>query len=691
MKRCLALLLAIVILLLPCGIPVNAEGTLSENSKSMITFIKDKNNSLLIVRTNYAYMKLGAKWHSDVGVNYCLQMADLLIDTGSSPDKEKYMEVLINIISTYDMDNAADISSQKKQDNLKSIKDYGMDIAKMGGDAVSVYTKLKGIKGELSNIEEVLSKAIDGVGVLADNTNNWLEALTNLETFTQDFSNYNSFLKCIEENSDAELKDAAYTLRNSLKKSFLLKLEAYSKVSSDNFNNYTFFFFDDVFFDAAKAVSEYETDDAYKFIINSSEGAWERFFILKGSWDLGKDIGKLVGNIVVGGEDLINRTLEIEALYDISVILQDKVSDATNEFLTHSIDSDADNYIDEYITYANFLIGCRIRGEYCVYTILAEDAGLLSLLSDKKDAQNWYDDQSSAIIRLKNRVNGIKVTKAMPDSESSIGIDIEDETNHLQEYYNNMEKSGDSRETLDSDGDFYRDFSWKINDYKIKDYNGDGHSELVVQYSVKQQGIEYAEGKKLVIISYEDGEYKQYQYTDGFMEYITPAGGEPVGNYDELFVDDNNNLSIFHVHTMVGLTIVNTISTCCINNGKTEKKYMWSVFYSTDIYAYYSGEYDDSGILYCIDNIDTDHPAFSIISFCEYKDFTNDSGKQIDLNTAKDYCNKTVNVNFVDDFRVLWNEQHEDESLDITKWNFYSKDEFYSKYLKNNPDLAKYW
>ena len=428
MKRCLALLLAIVTILLPCGITVNAEGELSENSKNMITFIKEKNNNLLVSRNNYAYMKLGAKWYSDVGVNYCLQMADLLIDTGSCPDKEKYMEVLINIIATYDMDNAADLSSQKKQDNLKSIKDYAMDIAKMAGDAVSVHSKLKGIKGELSNIEEVLSKAIDGVGVLADNTNNWLEALTNLETFTQDFSNYNSFLKCIEENSDGELKDAAYTLRNSLKKSFLLKLEAYSKVSSDNFNNYTFFFFDDVFFDAAKAVSEYETDDAYKFIINSSEGAWERFFILKGSWDLGKDIGKLVGNIVVGGENLINRTLEIEALYDISVILQTKVLDATTEFLSHSPDDDADAYIDEYVTFANFLIGCRIRGEYCTYSILAEDSGLLSLLSDKTDAKNWYDAQTSAIIGLKNRINHIKTANTTNEytAEELIDKSLED-------------------------------------------------------------------------------------------------------------------------------------------------------------------------------------------------------------------------------------------------------------------------
>lgn len=417
MKRCLSLLLSIVILLLPCGITVNADNNLSGNSESMLAYLNDNNNDLLIKRNNYAYMKLGAKWYSDIGVNYCLQMADLLIDTGSCPDKEKYMEVLINIIAVHDMDNASEISSQKKQDNLKSLKDYGMDAVKMATDAVSVYSGLDGIKGELSNSQEVLSKAIDGVSVLIDNTNNWIDTLTDLETFTQDYSNYNSFLKCIEDNSDGDLKEAAATLRNSMKQAFLLKLEAYGNVTAENFNNYTQFFFDDIFFDAVKSSDEYNTDEAFSFFVNSGEELYERLNILKDSWELGKDIGKLIGN-TVGAENLINRTLEIEALYDISIILQTKVLDTTTDFLNHSVDSDADKYIDEYVTYANFLIGCRIRGEYCTYTILTEDSGLLALLSDKTNAQNWYDEQSSTIMILKDRINSIKTsTVSTPTNE----------------------------------------------------------------------------------------------------------------------------------------------------------------------------------------------------------------------------------------------------------------------------------
>ena len=497
MKKCLTIFLAMVILLLPCGIVVNAENNSSENSKNMLIYLNDKDNDLLIKRSNYAYMKLGEKWYSDVGVNYCLQMADLLIDTGSRPDKEKYMEVLINIIATYDMDNAADLSSQKKQDNLKSLKDYGMDAASLATDAISVYSGLEGIKGELSNAQEALSKAIDGVSVLIDNTNNWIDALTNLETFTQDYSNYNSFLKCVEDNADGELKNAASSLRNSMKQAFLLKLEAYSNVSSENFNNYTKFFFDDVFFDAVKSFDEYQTDKAFRFFVDSGEGLYEIFNILEDSWELGKDIGKLIGNITVGGENLINRTLEIEALYDISVILQTKLLDTTTEFLSHSADNDTDEYIEEYVTFANFLIGCRIRGEYCTYTILAEDSGLLSLLSDKTDAKNWYNDQSSAIIRLKNRINSIKKSNI---SNQSANEDMY--AAYLEEVKALINKYGTGKIADDTSGNS----AYKMTGLcyaKLIDFDNDGNEELLCVYGPTTDGTGYEKPCYMKVFGYD--------------------------------------------------------------------------------------------------------------------------------------------------------------------------------------------
>lgn len=501
MKRCLIVLLTIVTLLLPCGITANAKSELSENSQNMIRFIKEKHNNLLVTRNYYAYMKLGAKWYSDVGVNYCLQMSDQLIDTGSCPNKEKYMEVLINIISVFDMDNASEISNQKKQDNLKSLKDYGMDTAKLAANAVSVYSGLAGIKGESSDAEEALVKAIDGVSVLSDNTTNWIDTLTNLETSTQDYSNYNSLLKCIEENADGELKDAASTLRNSMKQSFLIKLKAYSNVNSENFDNYTQFFFDDMFFDVAKSVGEYQTDEAYRYFVDSSEGLFEKFNVLRDSWDLGKDIGKFIGNITVGAENLINRTFEIEALYDISVILQTKVLASTTEFLNHSKDRNADKYIDEYVTYANFLIGCRIRGEYCAYTVVAEDSGLLSLLSDKTDAQNWYDSQSSTIINLKNRINSIKSNESSITKEESQAKE-KMYTAYSEEIKALINKYGDGKIVDDNTVNGAYNMTG-LSYAKLIDFDNNGNEELLCVYGPTKDGDGYEKPYYMKVFGYD--------------------------------------------------------------------------------------------------------------------------------------------------------------------------------------------
>lgn len=54
-----------------------------------------------------------------------------------------------------------------------------------------------------------------------DNINNWIDTLTNLETVLQDYSNYDSFLEIIEDNADGDLKEAASSMRNSMRKMLL--------------------------------------------------------------------------------------------------------------------------------------------------------------------------------------------------------------------------------------------------------------------------------------------------------------------------------------------------------------------------------------------------------------------------------------------------------------------------------------
>lgn len=187
---------------------------------------------------------------------------------------------------------------------------------------------MTGTSTATSKLEDSISTAVDGISVLIDNTNNWVSTLSGLETIVQDYSEHYEFLELIEKKAkDNNLKDDAATLRNGMSKAMEIKLDSYIDISNQNFENYTEFFFSDVFFDIAKQTAEYESDETLKFFVDSGDSIVSNLVVLGDSWELGTMIGTLVGNVVAGGENLINRVLEMMAVYDISVILQDSIID----------------------------------------------------------------------------------------------------------------------------------------------------------------------------------------------------------------------------------------------------------------------------------------------------------------------------------------------------------------------------
>lgn len=412
MKRAISVLL-IMVLILSVHMTVSANElsnipAQSDSGKKLFQYMQGDDQELLILRKNYGYMTFIEDFRSNVLSLYLLEMTDKLIDTGDKPDKDKYMEILTNIIATYDLDCADDIAKQHNMDNLKSLKDYAMDFAKMGAKAVSV---MVGNNPEVSKLETMISTAINGLDVLIDNTDNWIVALSNLETIIQDYSEHDKFLRLIIDKSDGELKAAAQTLHKGLEKALEIKLDTYRDISDKNYKNYEEFFFSDVFFNVVKQMPEYETDEALKYFVDVGDTIVSKVGTWGSSWELGKMIGTLVGDVVVGGENLINRVLEMMAIYDISVVLQGEIIEKGNEFLTNLGTDSEGSLIDTYVAFSQYLIGCRIRGEYCLYSIVAKDAGLLSWFNKKsaEEAKIWYEEKVERILEIQN--NLLKVCK----------------------------------------------------------------------------------------------------------------------------------------------------------------------------------------------------------------------------------------------------------------------------------------
>lgn len=440
MKKRMISFILVIIMLFSVFTPVYASNSeykqpISAYGDEMLEYLLTDNHKLLVIRDNYGYMQFADKFRQNAASLFLLEMTDLLIQTGMEPDKSKYIEVLINIMGTYELDNATDISTQKSMDNLKSVQDYAMDIVDIGTKAVSF---MVANNPEVSEFEEAISTAIGRMSTLKDDINNWVEALSDLETIVEDYSKYDDFLELIEQKSTGELKEAASTLRSGMRKAFTIKLDTYGEVSDDNFDNFSELFFSDIFWKVLKQTEDYEKDETLKEVVDAGDSFVSKIEDLINSWELALGIGKLVGNVTVGAENLVNRVLEIFALSDISAILQLEVTELSIDFFEKIGTQEEEKSIDQYELFAQYLIGCRIRGEYCLYSIVANDAGLLSWFNKKsaEEAKNWYETKADKILDIQK-----ELLKVKQKNKSNSGIDaFSNSIVEITEYIGNFEQ-----------------------------------------------------------------------------------------------------------------------------------------------------------------------------------------------------------------------------------------------------------
>lgn len=473
MKRIISIILTLT---LSICIPISATetnntSTYSVAEKKLLKYLQSNDEKLLVSRNGYRYMKFIEDFNSNALSLYLLGMTDKLIETGAKPDKEKYVEVLVNIIATYDLDNATDIAKQRKNDHLKSSKDYVVDFAEIGKNTVSV---MVGNNPSASKMEKEISTAIDYIGELINDIDYRIEALSNLETVIQDYSKHDAFLKIIEDNTDGDLKKAAKTLRNSMTESMKIRLETYQNITVNTLENFGESLFTDISLDVLKERPEYKKDKDFKAFVDLGADFKEKIGLLDASWELGKKIGTLVGDITVGAEDLINRVLEMMALYDISIVLQEKVLEIGKDFLSNYEATTENSHIDTYITFSQYLVGCRIRGEYCLYSLVANDSGLLSWFNKAtvEEVKKWYDKKAEQIVLIQDELLRILSAKDLGNIYNLYKEMVEQ---NIQQYGDATLKLNENEFRLS--GVSYMDFM---------DFNNDGIEELLIYY---QDGV----------------------------------------------------------------------------------------------------------------------------------------------------------------------------------------------------------
>lgn len=400
LRKIIALFLVTVLLVPPFY--ATAEEGPSDNEKkqivqNMMQHIASQSYDTIIREGICYYPEMIENILSDTPATSTIELVSYMADMGSLIDisEEKYCEVLVNIMAISEYNNASDIAAQKEQDNLKTLQDYGMDVAEMSANAANIMTGT----ASLGTLGEGINLAISSLEVLASNTDNWIQALSNLETITQNYASFELFLDSVQNSAVTSLRSAAKKLQQGMETAMKLKLETYADVSNENFENYQAFFFQDVFFTAVKNSSEYSADQTLAYFVDLGDAAVNAFSVLTSSWELGKQIGTLIGNLTVGGENLLNRLQEIlVAVYIRRALITTMMDNITRFATNYSNENTEDLYeiSEEYVALARYLVNCDIRGMYCMYSIVVTDAQLLSWLNmgTAQEAEEWYENKT---------------------------------------------------------------------------------------------------------------------------------------------------------------------------------------------------------------------------------------------------------------------------------------------------------
>ena len=527
MKKISNIVLCIVVILSSFLMhDTNAAEISTDQGKRFIEYWQTGYPKLLLTSSNYEYLQFINDFNGNALSLYLLNMADLFADTGVKPDRNKYIDVLMNIVFTYDGENSGDIAEQKKTDNLKTYEDYSEDVTDIGIQAVDKLIKLGGAAGEL---KDQISMAVDGLKVLKDNTENYCESLSRIETIISNYVKYDDFFEIIESNSKGELKEAASSIKRAMETSMNKYLYSYQDISDENFNNWTEYIFNDVFIDTCKKLPEYENDETFKWYIDGADNFMEKFSELSGSWDLGASIGTLVGNLTVGGENLANRLLEIMAIKDIGEVLTGALEDIYVDDFTKAIGTEKEiEVVERYVMVSKILIGTRIRGEYCWYSIIAHDAGLLSLFNKEngKRAEEVYKSSVNVLKEIQEELNEII------EQEKIVVIN--------QAFWEDFIKSSKYMDYI-TDGEL-----WHSLEYIVYDINQDKSYELLIEATDDEPfyntWLFIVDKNQNIELIYECYGYGQFRYSPTYNAILISPETKPMldASYSPFYELKNN-------------------------------------------------------------------------------------------------------------------------------------------------------
>lgn len=594
-KKKIQILSLFLALFLCCNllIPFSAKAeTVSSWPECLESFFEEGYDLDLTGRTDALYMDYAKLLREDFGACCSVKLLDWIYKTGTEPDREVYMKALVNIMKTYEEENASSMTQQNQLDEIKQPMEYFVDVANI---SLSVLNIEKDITDEV--LSEKVKIAISSLSTTASDSFEWKKGVASIKTVLQNYEKYDLFLKFIEKNAKGELKSAAKTLRGEIEEVVIARFETYLDLGLSSGKNYALMFIDTVF--SEEWLDWLQSYKNQNWLVKAGSAILKNWSSLK----LVEESAKLFANYIIKAEDVIACILEIEAISDISVILENELISIKKDLSKENEKKKEETAAAKYIAYANYLISARIRGQYCMTSIYTQNTvvGLVNELFGKDTAANSkeiYDRLISRLLEVKKELeksasyndlsnfylalqqgqyaisNGYKYYTIQGEHEGGEGMDA---SGHL--YKENLEtgektllKSNVLAQCINvvEDKVFYTMYGAGPynNGIHMISTDGSGYKRLSdCQPSTlvaDQNYIYYAEygvvneNPKIKRISYQEDTLSEETVTENggmYIRHLSLLPGKLIYSYQEFLMDSNCEIAIYNLETKENLIV----------------------------------------------------------------------------------------------------------------------------------------
>lgn len=401
MKKLLSFILAFALLF-----SISAVNTVAEDySSEDIKMIREEFNTLkksidalfckdnTILYWNYANEQEQKKFLSTVIIH-----SSYLLDT--PPNEDFYIEQLTTLIALYEADAIKGVEKQSEFDNVKSGGDIALDILDIAAGALGGKIKNDTVKNAVSAVKNSQSFVIDTY-----------EEIKCYEAAIKAYNNSTLLLDAIINNaSNNKLKNAASTLKSSNDEMFRLRMKAASNITKEVSKYSASFIMDDVY---GKAV-DLAKKSGDKALIKFANSTAKAISNLAANINIGNTIFAVsiaAGDVLFGTSNCFSRYNEMRILADIA----EAIIKQNNKIKVPSgNDEETIAAIKTKIEYYKLLLTTHSRGEYALYSLTHNEAGVLSDVTKylnkkeyEKDSEDWYKEQKACIEEYYEKLNSI--------------------------------------------------------------------------------------------------------------------------------------------------------------------------------------------------------------------------------------------------------------------------------------------